>query len=216
MLYRRLILESPEDLALRVDLARLMAENGHAEEALIDINRLLAAQPNNAKLLVFVGDIAFKDKPELAVDYYRRAVQSDPKDNRARVQLGAALVRSMQYEAALPVLGEVIAREQDNYPARANLATALFKLQRYPEAAREFIWIVGKRPDVAVSFYFLAISFDKIQDCEQALRAYKEFVRRADPAANKNEIEEANTRLSFLQRQAKEGKCKTMARGNKK
>lgn len=215
-LYRRLILESPEDLTLRVDLARLMAENGQVEEAVSDINRLLTAQPNNAKLLVFVADLSLKNKPELAVDYYRRAAEADPKDIRTRVQLGAALVRSMQYEAALPVLTDVIARDRDNYPAHANLATALFKLQRYPEAAREFIWIVGKRPEVAVSYYFLAISFDKLHDCEQALRAYREFVQRADPSTNKNEIEEANTRLGFLQRQAKEGKCKSLARGNKK
>ena len=215
-LYRRLILESPEDLALRLGLARAMSENGQVEEAVTDINRLLAAQPNNAKLLVFVADLVFKDKPELAIEYYRRAVEADPKETRTRVQLGAALVRSMQYEAALPVLSEVIALEKDNYPARANLATAFFKLQRYPEAAREFIWIIGKRPEVAASYYFLAISFDKLRDCEQALRAYKEFVRRADQSANKNEVEEANTRLGFLQRQAKEGKCKTLVRGNKK
>ncbi|HJQ70464.1 MAG TPA: tetratricopeptide repeat protein [Blastocatellia bacterium] len=214
--YRRLIAESPEDISLRVELARLMAENGQVEEAITDINRLLAAQPNNAKLLIFVADLSLKNKPELAVDYYRKAVDADPKDTRARVQLGAALVRSMQYDAALPVLTDVIAREKDNYPAHANLATALFKLLRYPEAAREFIWIIGKRPEVAASYYFLAISFDKIHDCEQALRAYKEFVQRADPAANRNEIEEANTRLAFLQRQAKEGKCKSLARGNKK
>ena len=216
-LYRRLILESPEDLTLRMDLARLMAENGQVEEAVNDINRLLTAQPNNAKLAGLYRrpfDIRISRSLPLIITAGRS--EADPKDIRTRVQLAAALVRSMQYEAALPVLTDVIARERDNYPAHANLATALFKLQRYPEAAREFIWIVGKRPEVAASYYFLAISFDKLHDCEQALRAYKEFVQRADPATNKNEIEEANTRLSFLQRQAKEGKCKSLARGKKK
>lgn len=215
-LYRRLILESPEDLGLRIALARLMAENGQVEEAVNDINRLLSAQPTNARLLTFVADLAYENKPELAVDYYRKAVAADPANTRTRVQLGAALVRSMQYEAALPVLSDVIAREQDNYPAHANLATALFKLQRYPEAAREFIWIVGKRPEIAVSYYFLAISFEKFGDCEQALKAYKEFVRRADPTSNKNEIEEATARLTYLQRLTKEGKCKSLSRGKKK
>ena len=215
-LYRRLILEKPEDIALRIELARLMAENGQADEAVNDINRLLAAQPKNAKLLVFVGDLALKDKPEVAADYYRKAVESDPGDTRTKVQLGAALVRSMQYDAALPVLTDVIAREQDNYAARANLATAFFKLRRYPEAAREFIWIIGKRPDVPASYFFLAISFDKIGDCEQAVRAYKAFTDRADPSANKNEVEEANIWLGLLQRLVKEGKCKSLVKSKGK
>lgn len=215
-LYRRLILEKPEDLTLRIDLARLMAENGQIEEAVNDINRLLAAQPKNAKLLVFVGDLAFKDKPEVAADYYRKAVESDQNDTRIRVQLGAALIRSMQYEAALPVLTDVIAREQDNYTAHANLATAFFKLRRYIEAAREFIWIIGKRPAVPASYFFLAISFDKIGDCEQAVRAYKAFVEKADPSVNKNEVEEANIRLGLLQRLVKEGKCKSLVKSKGK
>ena len=62
----------------------------------------------------------------MAADYYRRALDIAPADNRARVQLGAALVRSMQYEASLPVLNEALAREPNNYAAHANLATAFF------------------------------------------------------------------------------------------
>jgi tetratricopeptide (TPR) repeat protein len=160
--------------------------------------------------------MAFKDKPEAAADYYRKAIESDPGDIRARVQLGAALVRSMQYEAALPVLTDVIARQPDNYAARANLATAFFKLRRYPEAAREFIWLIGKRPDAPASYFFLAISFDKIGDCEQAVRAYKAFTERADASANKNEVEEANIRLGMLQKLAKEGKCKSLVKSKGK
>ena len=72
------------------------------------------------------------------------------------------------------------------------------------------------RPEIAASYYFLAISFDRIGDCEQALRAYREFVRRADPGSQKNELEEANLRLSLLQKLVKEGKCKSAQKGRAK
>jgi Tfp pilus assembly protein PilF len=140
-------------------------------------------------------------------------VDADATRNNARVQLGAALVRSMQYEQAVPVLETAVSSEPENYVAHANLATAFFKLKQYPQAAREFIWIIQRRPDTAASYFFLAISLDKIGDCEQSMRAYQEFVRRADKAALGSEVEEANIRLSLLQKLAKDGKCKSLVKG---
>jgi tetratricopeptide (TPR) repeat protein len=207
-IYRNLIRERPEDLNLRAEMIRLMAAADQAEEAMKEIERLVAAQPTNARLLALAGDLC-EDKPERAADFYSRAVRADASDNHSRVGWGAALVRSQQYEAALPVLAEAIERDPKNHPAHANLATAFFKLKQYPQAAREFIWLIQSKPEVAASYYFLAISFDKIGDCVQAMRAYREFVRRADPGQNKNELEEANIRLSLLDRLMKEGKCKS-------
>lgn len=215
-LYRRLLLERPDDLAIRAEMACLLAETGQDEEAEREISRVIAAKPNDPRLLAKAGDLFFKDKPAAAADYYRRAIAADPKDNRARVQLGASLVRAMQYEAALPVLGEAIAREADSYAAHASLATALFKMRQYPEAVREFAWIIRSRPEVSVSYYFLAISLDHLGDCEQAYRSYQEFVRRADAAVNKMEVDEASARSGQLQRLIKEGKCKSPNKTKKK
>ena len=66
---------------------------------------------------------------------------------------------------------------------------------------------------MAASYYFLGIAFDKLGDCPQALRAYQEFVRRADAAKNKLEIDSANLRLSQINRLVKEGKCKPLVKG---
>ncbi|MEW6206915.1 MAG: tetratricopeptide repeat protein [Acidobacteriota bacterium] len=210
-IYRNLIRERPEDLNLRAEMIRLMAASDQAEEAIREIERLVAAQPANARLLALAGELC-EDKPERAADFYSRAVKADPADNRSRIGWGAALVRSQQYEAALPVLAEAVEREPKNHSAHANLATAFFKLRQYEQAAREFIWLIQSKPDVAASYYFLAISFDKLGDCVQAMRAYREFARRADPNQNKNEVEETNIRLGLLERLMKEGKCKSLVK----
>ena len=213
--YRRLLMER-EAFDVRMEMAQVMNENGQAEEAAREIEAMTANRPKDARLLVLAGDVYFAAKPDVAAGYYRRAVEADQGNNRARVQLGAALIRSSQYEAALPVLADALARESNNYQAHANLATALFKLRQYPQAATEFIWIVGARPEIAASYFFLAISFDRIGDCEQALRAYREFVRRGDAVSQKNELEEANLRLALIQKLVKDGKCKSPAKGKSK
>ena len=214
--YRILIQEKPNDSLLRAELARLLSENGQAEDAMKEMAALVASNPRDTRLLMTAGDVFYKEKPDVAADYYRKAVEADPANNRARVQLGASLVRSMKYEMALPVLEDAVSREANNYAAHANLATAFFKLQRYAESAREFVWVIGVRPEIAASYFFLAISLDKLGDCPQAMRAYQEFVRRADPAASKNEVEEANIRLSLLQRLVKDKKCKSPVKGKAK
>jgi superkiller protein 3 len=210
--YRRLLLER-EDFAVRMEMARVMSENDQGEEAAKEITAVTTLRPKDTALLTLAGDIYFKEKPELAADYYRRAVDADAANNRARVQLGAALVRAQQFEAALPVLGDAISREPDNYQAHANLGTASFKLKRYVQAATEFIWIVRARPEIAASYYFLAISLDRLGDCSQAVRAYQEFVRRADRESQKNEVDDAGIRLGMLLKLTREGKCKAADKG---
>ena len=215
-LYRRLLLERPDDLASRMEMACLMADNGQAEDAEKEIARVVAAKPTDAKLLSKAGDFFFKERPGIAADYYRRSIEANPNDNNPRVQLGASLVRSMQFDAALAVLAEAISREPNNYAPHASLATALFKLKRYPEAAREFVWLIRAKPDIAASYFFLAISLDHLGDCEQALKSYQEFIRRGDPVANKNETEEARSRSFQLQRLIKEKKCGAAAKPKSK
>jgi tetratricopeptide (TPR) repeat protein len=215
-IYRGLLAQMPEDIDVQMGMVNLMAENGQVEEATQEIEKVIAARPKDSKLLAAAGDIYFKEKPDAAAGFYRRAVEADAGNNRARVQLGASLVRSMQFDAAIPVLTDALGREPNNYAAHANLATAFFKLKAYPDAVREFIWIVNARPEVAASYFFLAISLDRLGDCDLAHRAYQEFMRRADPATNKNEIEEASTRAGIIQRQIKEGKCKSASKGKNK
>jgi predicted Zn-dependent protease len=119
----------------------------------------------------------------------------------------------MKYEEAIAVLNEALGTDPNNYAAHANLATALFKLKRYPDAAREFIWVIRTKPEIPASYFFLAISLDKLGDCAQSLKAYEEFARRADPAALKSELEEANTRIRDLQRLIREKKCVVANKG---
>ena len=213
-LYRRLLMDR-EDFSVRMEMARLMSESGQTDEAAKEIEAMAAQRPKDANVLIAAGDIYFESKPDLAATYLRRAVEADPGNNRARVKLGAALVRSMQFEGAVPVLEDAVARTPDDYQAHANLATALFKLKQYPRAAGEFIWIVRSRPEIAASYYFLAISFDKLGDCGQALRAYQEFARRGDAVSQKTELEEANLRAGLLQKLVKDGKCKSQAQKGK-
>jgi tetratricopeptide (TPR) repeat protein len=105
-------------------MIQLMAQTGQKEEAAREIERLVSGQPNNSKVLVMAGDLYLAEQPERAASYYERALQNEPTNNRARIQLGASLIRATKYEPALPHLIEAVRQEPGNYTARAHLATA--------------------------------------------------------------------------------------------
>jgi tetratricopeptide (TPR) repeat protein len=212
LLYRQLATERPEDISLRVEIVRLLVTLGNLEEAAREVEVLLGSNPNSTELLIVAGDIHSKDRPDQAAGYYRRALALKPSNNVVRVQLAASLVRSRQFAQAIPIISDALTREPDNYQAHANLATALFELKQFPRAAAEFVWLVRTRPDVTVAYYFLAISFDRMGECEQALVAYETFLRKADPVTNKRESDDATIRVGLLRRLAKEGKCKSPAK----
>jgi hypothetical protein len=61
---------------------------------------------------------------------------------------------------------------------------------------------------LAIVHYFLGITHDQLNEYLDAMANYQQFLRLADAAQNKLEIEKVNLRLPILQKQIKV-KCKS-------
>lgn len=144
------------------------------------------------------------ENPAKALDYCRRAAESDPTNINHAIGYGAALVQTKRFEDAVNIFRRLKEFAPDNYTARANLATALFQLKRYAEAKIEYQWLVEKQPDLAIVHYFLGITHDQLNEYLDAMANYQQFLRLADATQNKLEIEKVNLRLPILQKQIKE------------
>ncbi len=169
------------------------------------LEALLIKNPGNAMLLARLGNAYRKTDPGRSLDYYRRAVEIEPKNADYATGYSSALVQARRFPDAVVVLRRVLAVVPDNYAAHANLATALYALKQYPAALSEYQWLVKSKPDLAIAYYFIATSHDYLGEYEQALEAYETFVSRADPKTNQLEIEKVNLRLPLLRRQIKMG-----------
>jgi tetratricopeptide (TPR) repeat protein len=88
-----------------------------------------------------------------------------------------------------------------NYPAHANLATALYELKLYTDALPEYEWLVAAKPDVIVAYYFIATAHDYLGEYPEALASYEKFLSAADYKTNQLEIEKVKLRLPTLRRQ---------------
>jgi len=192
----------PEVIALRAELAE---DAGSSVEQRAALEELLKRDPKNASLLARLGNAYRRVDPVKSQDYYYRALQLDPKNEKYAVGYGAALVQSRQFAAAEKILRQVISANPDNYTAHANLALALFEMKRFPDALPEYEWLAAAKPDIAVTYFFIAIAHDNLGQYQQALDAYQKFLTRADPVNNKLEIDKVNLRLPTLREQIRRG-----------
>ena len=188
---------------LRAEIAADTGSNTPEDRAMME--QLLQSNPKNASLLARLGDAYRRIDPAKSQDYYYRALQLDPKNEKYAVGYGAALVQARQFAEAEKILRQVTSANPDNYTAHANLALALFELKRFPEALPEYEWLATVKPDLGVTYFFIAIAHDNLGEYQQAMDAYQKFLTRADPVNNKLEIEKVNLRLPTLRDQIKRG-----------
>ena len=181
------------------------ANSDDAKVSLPALERLIVANPRNAKLFARMGEVTRRSDSLKSAEAYRRANEIDPANPQYATGYAAALVQLRRFTEAESILRRVIAAAPNEYAAHSNLALALYELKRFAEALPEYQWLVAARPEIAATYFFMAIAHDNLGEYEQALDAYETFLSRADPTNNKLEIEKVNLRLPKLRDQISRG-----------
>ncbi|MGZ8844454.1 MAG: tetratricopeptide repeat protein [Pyrinomonadaceae bacterium] len=195
--------KAPEVIALRAELTSTDAGSSSEERAALE--ELLLRDPKNASLLARLGNAYRQVDPAKSQDFFYRALQIEPANTKYAVGYGAALVQARRFAEAVTLLRRILAKSPTEYFAHTNLALALFELKDFRSAITEYEWIAAARPELAATYFFIAAAHDNLQQYEHALEAYEKFLSRADPTANKLEIEKVNLRLPVLRDQIKRG-----------
>ncbi len=215
-LYKKILQDEPSNNEARTAMAAAMIESGKGAEAVAQLEALVRAEPNRADLRAQLAELYLPTQPEKALEQYQAAAKIEPSQPAHQIGVAAAFVKLGRFQEAVAASRQALAqnpKEDVAYFARTNLATALFKLDDFPNAAGEYVRILdyqrklGDRKRTAITLYFLGICFDKLGDYEQALKAYEQFLAFAS-ADNQLEIDKVNLRLPSLRRQIKEGKGK--------
>lgn len=183
----------------------IVAGSAEGPEGRKALEALVQKDPHNAALLARLGASYRVDDPQRSLEFYKRAVESEPRNPNYATGYGAALVQAKRFADATALLRQVVAADPGNYAAHANLATALYELKSYEGAISEYNWLKAAKPDLIVADFFIAISFDNLGQYDDALRSYEEFLAKADPSKNELEIEKVNLRLPALKNQIKRG-----------
>lgn len=233
---RRLEIAAPRSEQTLVLQARLSLERGNSADALKILNSIdnpsastkalrdkisvnnqtstaeletqLKTDEKNAAVLGKLCSLLRTENAAKAIDYCRRASESEPGNISHAIGFGAALVQAKRYVDAVALFRKLVVLAPDNSTIHANLATAHFQQKQFAEAKVEYEWLVKNQPELAPAYYFLAITHDQLGEYMDAMANYQQFLRLADATSSKLEIEKVNLRLPILQRQLKNGKGK--------
>jgi tetratricopeptide (TPR) repeat protein len=215
--YQEVLKLDPGNSEARAGVAAELASGGKAEEATAHLEELLKTEPKRASLHAQLAELYLSTQAEKALEHYEAAAALEPSKLEYQVGRASALVKLRRFPDAISALTAAIEKNpagETLYVAHANLATAYFETQDYPNAAKEYVWLLGQQRDkkrAAITLYFLGICFDKLGDYQQAKKAYEQFLGLAS-AENQLEIDKVKLRLPSLERQLREGKGKSRER----
>jgi choline-sulfatase len=98
---RQAVTTDPAKPAIRLDLARVLAEAGHAAEAKAEYNGILTVQADYAPALTGLGALeASGGELEAAARHLRRALEMEPSQDEARFDLAEVLNRQGRRQEA--------------------------------------------------------------------------------------------------------------------
>ncbi|MGI8668692.1 MAG: tetratricopeptide repeat protein [Aridibacter sp.] len=193
---------SKDAVSLKTSIESISNENVESLE------KLLADDKNNVSVLSKLCRLLRTENPQKALEYCKTASSLEPSNINYAIGFGAALVQLKRYSDAISLFRNLLNVSPENYTIHANLATALFQMQDFENAKIEYRWITKNQPDLAIAYYFLAISHDRLEEYIDAMANYQQFLRLADKDEQKLEIEKVDLRLPILQKQINNGKGK--------
>ncbi|MCC6556865.1 MAG: tetratricopeptide repeat protein [Polyangiaceae bacterium] len=142
----------------RLDLAL------YALQAILDGFEPVAENPprdkDNPEALLLRG-LIYREQGQrgAAMDQFRRAVARRPDMVEARVQLATLLLEAGNPQEALILLEGAVRYDGENVPARLALGDAYRLLERYPDAKREFEWVVQREATSPQVHYDLGLLY---------------------------------------------------------
>lgn len=229
---RRVEADAASDPALVLFKARVLSAQGKPEEAVKtlaavktseaqklldslrlassedapDLERRLKDDPKNAAILGRLCVINRISAPEKALEYCRRASEADPENIAHAIGYSGALIQAKQYPQAVVLAKKLVEFAPDNATIRTNLALAYFELKAYAPAREQYQWLVDHKQGLPVAYYFVAITQDHLGDYRNAVANYQLFLRNADPAKHKLQIDQVTLRLPAVEKLAREKK----------
>lgn len=155
------------------DLVAMHLRRGDLPEYQQRMERLAAAQPNNADIQAEMGQVyAALHRPADAERFFKRALDSDPHSLTAINGLGLAYLDMHAYDAAERQFETCMALDTANYTCTNNLGVAYLQAgddadsKPYLLRARS---LAPERPEALVNFGFLA---DRSGDWKRAVDYY--------------------------------------------
>ena len=191
----------PDDAESREQLARLYADLGQFEEALAELDRLVAAGKSSVALYRLQAECQVKlGKFAEAGETLTKALSLEPGNALLHAQLGRVRLEQRDFPAAEKELRNALRLKPEHTEALRDLVSVFYLGENYP-ATLGALDELGKLETLPAGSWFVrATCYDKLQMKPEALAAYKMFVQ-LDQGRSERQDFQARQRIRIITRE---------------
>jgi tetratricopeptide (TPR) repeat protein len=112
-------------------------------------------------------------KYDSSYEMFRHCLELDSTSSAAMFEISSYYMQLNQPENAVSLLKKAVAYSPDNQEYRSTLATLLFNMNMFGEAAEEYEWLIRVFPDRPELNYYLAESYTRMGEIGKAIDTYQ-------------------------------------------
>ena len=138
-----------------LEQALLYARHNREHDAIAAAEKVIALEPNNARVIAAVIDIAHRvGNTDMAIRHLRRVLELTPEDRVLRRYLAVDLGAVRQYDEALAVFGPLIDEQPDDHLARIGRVQMLQARGTMQEALPDTTALLALQPEDKIYQYY--------------------------------------------------------------
>ena len=176
---KKILINSPEDLDLRLRLAELLEKKGRPKEAVEQYTIILPQLTRNEKIVYMknIGYLLFQaSQKNKALQWYLKAAKYDRKDPNLYYNIGSIYDDLGDPKMAEKYLRLALELKKGDVEGRLRLGQSLFNKNRFTEAKRYVNEILKKKPHHLEALTLLANILEKEGDKKALVNIYKKIV----------------------------------------
>lgn len=149
---------------------------GKYTSALKNLLEANSLKPNDSEILNALGmSYYFKQRDQTAIRYIKQALEVDPKNTKARLNLGTIYTNTQRLEDAKIQFGKVLEdlTYEGQFKTYYNLGQLYLKTNNENKALSYFKQSLGENPQYCPSHFFIGEILFKRRQYKEALDSYK-------------------------------------------
>lgn len=120
-------------------LATLLLNMGKKEQAIVQLEQMIAAEPDNIEYRILLGNAyEYIDRRDRARKVYEKILEMAPEDEQTLMLLGALYAREREYTKAKEILERLVKVDAKSYVGHSYLAKLYRELRFYDQALASY------------------------------------------------------------------------------